>query len=69
MTSRVAEVLQEIPTMEWEQYQPVCEEQLTAAQQCWSQTEGMIMEILEMDAEVDETLLSQCQGLLAVSNQ
>lgn len=30
-TLRAAEVLQEITTMEWEQYQPVCEEQLVAA--------------------------------------
>ena len=69
LSLRVAEVLQEITTMEWEQYWPVCEEQLAAAQQFWSQTEGLIVEILEMDAEVDESLLGQCQGLLAVCDQ
>jgi hypothetical protein len=69
LPSRAAEVLQEITAMEWEQYRPVCEEQLAVARQFWSQTEGLIIEIVNMDAEVDESLLSQCQGLLAVCDR
>jgi len=69
LTSRAAEVLREIIAMEWEQYRPVCEEQLAAARQFWSQTEGLIVEMVEKNGEGDESLLGQCQGLLAVCDR
>lgn len=69
MTSRAAQVLQEVTTMEWEQYRLVCEAQLVVAWQFRSQTEGLIVDIVEMGTEVDKSLLGQCQGLLAICDQ
>jgi hypothetical protein len=66
LTSRATEVLQEIATRDWEEYRAVCEAELAAAWQFWSETENLIVGITEMDVEVDESLLGQCKGLLAV---
>jgi hypothetical protein len=69
LTSRATEVLQEIATRDWEEYRAVCEAELAAARQFWSETEKLIVEITEMDVEVDEPLMGQCKGLLAVCDR
>jgi hypothetical protein len=69
LTSRATEVLQETATRDWEEYRAVCKAELAAARQFWSETEKLIVEITEMDVGVDESLMGQCQGLLAVCDR
>jgi len=69
LTSRAAEALLEVARDGWEQYRPVCEEKLAAARRFWSQTEGLIADIMAIDVDFNKSLLGECQGLLVVCDR
>ena len=65
LASRAEEVLHEVAKSGWEQYRPVCEAELMAARQLWSNSEELLVEVAERGNDIDRSLLGGCQELLA----
>ena len=68
LASRAEEVLCEVAKSGWEQYRPICEAELTAAWQLWSNSEELLVEVAKRGNNVNKSLLEGCQELLAACN-
>jgi hypothetical protein len=69
LASRVEEVLREVAKNRWEEYRPVCEARLMAAQRLWSNSEELLVEVAERGNDIDKSLLGGCQELLAACDR